>query len=252
VTAPHANGQWLVCPKPSGRARIKLFCFPFAGGSSLVFHTWSGALPSSVEVTAIELPGRRRRYYEAPLRSVSAVVERLVPELASALDRPYMMFGHSLGALIAFETVRALARLGLPLPTLLMPSASVAPHLGSWLAPMHDLPRAEFLSRLGALGGTPPEVLANDDLVDLVLKALRADFEVLASYRYEPGPPLRCPMLAFAGDDDCTIPPGDVAAWRVHTRSFRSYTLPGDHFFLKGNQKALLALIERELPAAGG
>lgn len=252
MTESSGEARWTVCLKPNPRARLKLFCFPFAGGSSVIFHTWNRSLPGDIEVTAIELPGRRRRYKEAPLRSVSDIIHRLVPVLAPLLDRPYALFGHSMGALLAFETARALRRLGLPPPSVFMPSAATAPHLESWLGPIHALPQEAFLARLGDIGGTPPAALANDELVALALPVLRADFEALATYIYPPGPPLPCPIVAFAGQDDRAISFDGVSAWSAHSESFRLHTVPGDHFFLRSNQAQLLGLIERELADVGG
>jgi medium-chain acyl-[acyl-carrier-protein] hydrolase len=239
---------WLGRLKPNPQARLRLFCFPYAGGGTLAFRGWAGKLPDGVELCPVQLPGREHRMREPALRSITAVVEAAEEALVPYLDRPFAFFGHSMGALISFDLTRLLGdRHGL-LPVQLFASGCRAPHVKRRRPPTHDLPEAEFMQELHALNGTPRELLDSPDLMSLLLPLLRADFEASETYAYVPGAPLACPITAFGGLDDPEVDRADVRAWCEHTTdAFSLKMFPGDHFFLHTAQPLLLNVLGEQL-----
>lgn len=246
------SNLWLVCPKPVPAARWRLVCFPYAGGGAPVFRQWADHLPSEIELSVVQLPGRGARINEAPFDQVEPLVGSLADAVTDRLSPPFAFYGHSLGALIAFELARELrARGGLP-PSRLLVAGRRAPHWPPLDPPLHTLPDSALLAELRRLNGTPAELLANRELMQLMLPTLRADFAVGETYRYRPAPPLDCPMAAFGGADDSRLNRDQLEAWREHTAAeFSLHILPGDHFFLHSAQPALLAIIADQLAAKG-
>jgi medium-chain acyl-[acyl-carrier-protein] hydrolase len=206
-----------------------------------------------MELRAVSLPGRESRLREPPFTRVRSLVDALVPDVAPLLDAPCAIFGHSLGAIVGFELARALRdRTGVE-PVHLFVSACRAPDDGDPRKPLHRLTRPELVRELRRLDGFDPEVLGNDELLDLVLPALRADLAMLDTYRYDAGAPLECPITTFAGMDDTHAPPERVLAWRRHTTtSFTLRAYPGGHFFLREGASPVLAGIADDLSASLG
>lgn len=225
--------SWLVCPQKQAQPQLRLFCFAYAGGSAWVFRPWAKQLPDSIEVLAVELPGRGKRLPETPLTDLWLLIETLGPQLLPYLDLPFAFFGHSLGALVAFELCRWLRQTVQLLPAHLWVSAARAPHLPVEPPLMHTLPAADFISRLQRYQGTPIGVLNNAELMALMLPTLRADFTLLETYRYQPGAPLNCPITGLWGQQDTIVSRADVAAWQVHTLKFELTAIAGDHFFIQ-------------------
>ncbi|NEQ95267.1 MAG: thioesterase [Cyanothece sp. SIO2G6] len=229
------TSKWVVCSHPRSNAELRLLCFPHAGGSSRVFHKWHEQLPETVEVCAIELPGRGRRLFETPFTNVDSLLPVLGAELLPFLDIPFVCFGHSLGAWIAFEFCRWLRET--PQQTLqqtpqhLFVGASRAPHLPPDSPPIRDLPDLEFIAKLRRYSGTPEAIFNNPELMTLMIPALKGDFSLLETYQYRSGPPLDCPITCFWGKEDAIANQIDVAAWQQHTHTFRLEAVPGHHFF---------------------
>lgn len=232
----------------SVRPALRLFCFPYAGGGISVFQSWPEALPAAVEVCSPELPGRDTLIGQPAFTRVPPLVRRLVPAVEALLDIPFVFFGHSMGALLAFELTRELRRLGAPLPELLLVSGHRAPHLPDPRARLHGLPDPEFLAELRRLEGTPAPALANGELMQLFLPLLRADFELSEKYEYTSESPLDVPIAAWAGSEDAEVSVAEVAAWREHTSgAFRFEELPGTHFFIHGSAAVLQHGVRMEL-----
>jgi medium-chain acyl-[acyl-carrier-protein] hydrolase len=227
---------------------LRLFCFPYAGGAASVFRNWSDGLSADVEVCPIQFPGRGTRLTEPPFTHLSHLVEALGEALLPLLDKPFALFGHSLGSLVSFELARLLRAKHQVRPVRLFVSAGRAPQIPHQGPPIHDLPEKEFLEELQSLNGTPGELLNHQELMDIVLPSLRADFALYESYRYSSGPPLNCPISTFGGLTDQKVTHSDLEAWRDQTSlSFSIRMFPGDHFFLKTNQPSLLQALSREL-----
>ncbi|MEM1256293.1 MAG: alpha/beta fold hydrolase [Cyanobacteria bacterium P01_H01_bin.21] len=225
--------KWIVCPYPRSQPKLRLLCFAYAGGSAWMFRSWAKQLPDIVELSAIELPGRGKRMAEPALNRVSSIVENLGPELLPYLNIPYACFGHSLGALVAFEICRWLQNTTHISPFHLWVSASQAPHLPTTKSPMHTLPDADFINELKRYKGTPTSILNNAEMMTFVLPILRADFTVLETYQYQPSEPLNCPITGFWGQQDPIVSQSEVAAWHIHTRDFSLEAIDGDHFFMQ-------------------
>ncbi|WLQ32272.1 alpha/beta fold hydrolase [Streptomyces castrisilvae] len=233
-------------PRPLPDAPLRLVCVPYAGGGAGVFRGWHTGLPG-IEVAAVRLPGRESRYTDPPYRTMGPLVADLADAITATADRPYALFGHSMGARVAFETARRLRRVGGPQPRCLFVSGCRAPHL-PLRPPTGHLTDARFVQELRALGGAPPQFFADPELVALLLPMLRADFGVLESYEHAPAAPLGLPVRAFCGDADPHVSPAQAAAWRAHTTSrFGLTRVAGGHFYLAERRDTLLRTIREEL-----
>lgn len=246
VTPPKNN--WLTCPKPNPRAKLRLFCFPYAGGGAAIFRLWPDELPAEVEFYAIELPSRGRRITEPPITRMEPLVRGIAGAIESLLDKPFCFFGHSMGALTSFELARLLRREGRRQPSHLFVSGATAPQIPDTSPVRFDLPEPEFLDVLRRLNGTPHEVLENEELLQLMLPRLRADFELLQFYKYVDEPPFSFPITAFGGLQDKEVDRAALEGWRVQTAAnFVLRNFPGDHFFLHSDRSRLLWVISQEL-----
>ena len=214
-----------------------------------MFWTWSKDLPPSIEVDAIQLPGRENRFKEPPFRQIPPLVESLAAALAPRLTRPYALYGHSVGALIAFELARKLRREHGFGPSHLFVSAHRAPRHANQDPPIHQAPDHEFIRELQRrYDGIPEAIRQNQELMELLLPVLRADFGLTETYEYAAGEPLDCPITAFSGLKDTKVNADDLAFWRHETtQAFTLHMFPGDHFFLHSDHAVLLRLIAREL-----
>lgn len=244
--------RWVLLPRPRPAARLTLLCFPFAGGGTAAYREWPKALPPEVEVGLVQLPGRERRLQEAPMTSLTALVETLAEQLSPVLsERPFAFFGHSMGALICYELARHLqSEYGLA-PAHLFLSAHRAPSVPRRTALIHHLPDDAFKARLLELNGTPAEVMEHEELMALLLPLFRADFTLCETYQPTAPVPLDLPISVFGGLSDPEMPEPDLAPWRDFTRgpfSLRMY--PGDHFYLKAAQPELWQAILQDLKAA--
>lgn len=241
MTAASTPQSWVMYRKPRPQARLRLFCFPYAGGGAAVYRTWADDLPAAVDVCPVQIPGRESRMREPALTSVDALTAALIPALAPLFDLPFAFFGHSMGALLAFELTRALRRQQRPQPIHLFASGHRAPQLPKENDPIYNLPEAEFIQELRQFNGTPEPVLQNAELMTLLLPVLRADFQVVGTYSYRPEPPLACPISALGGTEDHEVSPEAVAAWREQTTGeFTQRMYPGDHFFINSLREPLL------------
>jgi surfactin synthase thioesterase subunit len=230
---------------------IRLFCLPHAGGGGAFFHPWRAALaPDGIEVRPVVLPGRESRIRELPYVTMEQAIAPLAELLAPQIDRPYALFGHSMGAAVSYELARRLLMLGLPAPVRLFVSGRRAPHLPARRGSYARLDDAAFLAEVTRLNGTPSEVLQQPELVRLFLPTLRADFELNDTYVPLPAPRLDCPISAFVGWDDPEADPAELAAWaEVTGGAFRLRHFGGDHFYLKDQAAEVLDEIRADLSA---
>ena len=248
MTTAAAIDSWIAYSKPRPQARLRLFCFPYAGGGALIFRTWADGLPTDVEVCPIQLPGRGTRLMEPLFTQLSPLIQALAQALLPLLDKPFAFFGHSLGALVSFELARQLRRQYGVQPVRLFVSAGRAPQLPHRGLPVHTLPDGDFLAELRRLNGTPRAVLEHEELMQIALPVLRADFAVYETYVYSTELPLNCPISIFGGLRDRTVSQSDLEAWREQTSGdFSLQMFPGDHFFLNTTQPLLLRVLSQEL-----
>jgi medium-chain acyl-[acyl-carrier-protein] hydrolase len=229
----------------------RLFCLPYAGAGASVFAHWPDALPDDIEVVALQLPGREDRLPEAPMTDSATIVRVVSQVMRPYLRSPYALFGHCSGALAAFEVGRQLARRGHG-PGHLFVAAQNAPHLPFSAVPLHGLPDREFLTAVREIGGIRPEVAANDQLMAILIGALRADFTAWEGYRYQDGDGLNCPVTVFGGTSDPRTDPGGLAEWRRHTADpVAVRMLSADHFFTEHEEAVVLQTIAAELSQPG-
>jgi medium-chain acyl-[acyl-carrier-protein] hydrolase len=235
-------------PKPNPTACIRLFCFPFGGGGASFYRTWTDGLPADVELCAIQLPGRETRLRERPFNKLLPLIQVLVKTLVPYFDRPFVFFGHSVGALISFELTRQLRRQNISCPFHLFVSGRRAPQIPSPTPPTHNLPDPEFIKELHRLNGTPEAVIRCEELMEMFLPVLRADFSMNETYAYKAADPLGCPITAFGGLDDPKARRNELVAWRDQTQAgFKLQLFFGDHFFIKPNLKLLLKIVSEDM-----
>lgn len=248
---PELTATWIVRNAPNEAAALRLFCLPYSGGSASVFRQWQRLLSiPELEVCAIQLPGREQRFQERPFFHMHELIPALGEAILPLLDRPFVLFGHSLGALIAFCLSRWLRSEQRRLPRLLMVSGRAAPQVGLRRPPVHHLPDTAFIQELAYYGATPKAVLDDPELRELFLPMLRADFSLFETYTHKEEPPLPCPIVACTGESDHAVLRADVESWRVHTAStFTLHTFDGGHFFLNTASAALLQILAGELRA---
>ena len=243
---------WLAYYSPRPQTHLRLFCLPYAGGAASLFRAWGNHLPPTIEVCPIQLPGRENRIGEPAFTQVQPLVQAILNGLQPYLDKPFAFWGHSMGALLAFELARQLRRTHQPAPQHLFVSAHRAPHLPYPTPPIHHLPEAEFMDELRHLQGTPEAVLQHKELMQLLLPLLRCDFELVETYTYHPEAPLPCGISAFLGEQDQHVSPAEMAGWAEQTRGqFHLHQLPGDHFYLHEQRPQLLTLIHQTLHLTG-
>ncbi|GAB6040377.1 thioesterase II family protein [Endothiovibrio diazotrophicus] len=237
---------WVTCPSPKPDARLRMFCLPFAGGGASVYQPWGKRFGPDIEVCSIQLPGRENRASEPAFRDIQALAGLLANQLALYLDKPYLIYGHSMGGLLTFEVLRQLQDGGYPLPQVAFIAAHRAAHLPPRRRPLFGLDDRQFIQKVSDFGGFQQEILVNEELLNFVLPTLRADFEACDGYRYEPGAPVDCPLVAISGAHDLEVPPEDMDPWQEHTlHPLHHVTLDAGHFFLKTHADALIDQLQR-------
>lgn len=246
--APHAHTDpWVLRYKENARASLRLFCFAYAGGTAALFRPWADALTTEVEVCGIQLPGREQRLAEKPYNRMEVLIQALAEAIYPYLDRPFAFYGHSMGALVSFELARQLRRKFDRHPMRLFVAAHRAPHLPHPNRSVHLLSPEDFKAVLRS-GETPEAVLQNEELMQVLLPALRADFEICGTYTYQYEAPLDLPFSILGGSEDTQVALASLEAWREHsTKRCSLRQFPGSHFFLRSARHLLLAAIGQDL-----
>lgn len=241
--------SWFIPFQPVEHPRLRLFCFANAGGSPAQFRSWQSLLPEGTEVCPVQLPGQGSRFREQPFRQIRSLTERLFEAAEPHLDVPFAFWGYSMGALIAFELAHTLKRMNCAGPRHLFLAARRAPHTPPTDTPIHKLPEPAFIEAIQRrYNGIPAAVLQEPDLMALFLPVLRANFEMIETHTYEAADPLECPITAFGGLSDPTVNSAAIAAWGELTSGpFEYFMFPGDHFFVQGNQPAILQILSKHL-----
>lgn len=240
--------SWLFMPQPNSQAKFRLFCFPYAGANAFNFRSWAKYLPKDIEFCIIQLPGRANRSKEPLLKDIRSLVQTLAPALVSHLDLPFAFFGHSMGALMAFELTRQLRRLQAPLPIHLFISGRRAPQMPSFQPHVHSLPTPLFLEKIRRYSGTPEVILQNQELMDLLLPVLRADLQINETYTYKNDFLLDCPISAFGGLQDPEVSVEEMTAWsHLTSNTFNLRMYDGHHFFIQEHTCELLKIVSQDL-----
>ncbi|MGK3989843.1 alpha/beta fold hydrolase [Sorangium sp. So ce136] len=251
------SDTWISCTRPNPAARLRLFCLPYAGGGSTAFSSWQRQLPAQVELCALKLPGREARMREPPFDRLTPLVQAVATGIAPWLTKPFVLYGHSLGALVGFEVTRELRRRRAPLPLHLLVSGRRPPHMQPGPEPLHGASDQALVAWLRRVGGTPDEVLREPDLLAMILPVLRADIGVNEAEPFVEEDPLECPISVFGGLADERASRAELEAWRRHTRGpFGVEMFPGGHFFLQSAREPFLRSLSahledvlRDLPA---
>jgi surfactin synthase thioesterase subunit/glycosyltransferase involved in cell wall biosynthesis len=233
------SGSWLPGADAALPGALRLFCFPHAGGGAQAFYGWADRLPPSVAVLPARPPRRDR---------MADLVEALGDAIHAYVDEPFAFFGHSMGAVVAFELARLLRRRGEPLPRALLVSGARAPQFRRGHVPLPEPAPSEFVDELRRLEGMPPRVLDNSDLLRVVLPALRADAAIYRNYIYGEESPLGCPIHAYGGTEDPNVRREHLEAWALQTTSsFSLRMFPGGHFFPQTAREDFLAALSQDL-----
>ena len=214
---------------------MRLVCFPYAGGGASVYRPWSPLVPADLELWSVQPPGREERLFDPPHYRMDDLISAVERELAALPELPTAFFGHSLGAVTAWETARRLSSSGEDILHLFVSGCRALPAIHRDRRDLHDLSEEGLIEEIRRMNGTPDEVLANIDLMRLLLPSFRADYRVLSDYRYEDSGETRFPVTVYGGRDDPAVELADLTAWSavVH-RPVEPLVLPGDHFFLNG------------------
>ena len=237
--------RWLAHyrPRPS---RMRLFCLPYAGGSAAIYKNWQALLPD-IEVCPVELPGRGARFGDPLSTDLSLLVEDMTLALHPLTDMPFAVFGHSMGAVLAFELTRALIRRGRA-PQMLVCAGRHPPHKPSHTPDIHTLSDQGIIERLREMGGTPVEILDNPELLEVFLPTLRADFTLHETYRFRSGPSLDVPLHIFGAAGDSEAPPETLRGWEDLSARQPTVTLfEGDHFFVQNRLNEVIAALRNIL-----
>jgi surfactin synthase thioesterase subunit len=241
------SDEWIRRYRPAPGAAIRLVCLPHAGGSASFFLPVAAALSPDVDVLAVQYPGRQDRRHDPMIDDLGDLADAVVTALKPWLDRPFAFFGHSMGATLAFEVTRRLEQGAGPAPLHLFASGRRAPsrhrdenvHLGG---------DDRLIAELTELSGTDTRVLGEEEMLRLVLPAIRNDYRATETYRYRPGPPLSCPITVLTGDADPKTSLDEAEAWREQTTgSFDLRVYPGGHFYLADHQSEVLGAITDRL-----
>ncbi len=248
MSAKPREAAWLDPRRPLEPGRFKLFCLPHAGGGSVLFQSWQAHFGSRLDVAPVLLPGRDRRMRESAIDSVRTLARAMARGLERELLSPYAIFGHSMGALIAYEFCHALRELDLPEPGHLFAAGFRAPHLPDRNPQLHELSDEELVSALELLGGTPPEILEFEGLMALMLPTVRADLRMVETYRWTEREPLSVPITSICSSADPLVSREETEQWgQLTSGSFDSVEVAGGHFFLDAQREPLLSAIEARL-----
>jgi len=243
-----SSSKWVIFPRPNPAASLRLFCFHHAGGLAHAFHGWPRHLPPVVELAAVELPGSGYRHNAPYIRRMAPLSRIVAQELLPYLDKPFVFFGHSLGALLCFETARHLRRENRRQPDHLFVSACEAPHRRSLEEMFSNLSTNALVNKLRELNGSTVEAMQNDELLNLMLPTIRADFEIWDHYEYHPESLLECPMTIYGGLEDQEVEAGRLAAWSEMTVGACEVRMfPGGHFYLNDPQSIFLQTFAGDL-----
>ncbi len=240
------KSRWLHNLAPRNQSLLRLVCIPHAGGGRLTYRDWAQYIPAHIGLFAIELPGHGSRLAEAPWTNLSNVAEAIAEVIRPGMHTPSALFGHSLGALIAFEVTKRLMTTGNH-PDVVIVSGHAAPHLCQDRSEVE--PSDAFLmERIRELGGTPEPLLADREFRNMVLLTLRADWAMGACHTRLPRSAVQCPLVALAGSADPSITPADILAWRdCTTQAFKFHLVKGGHFFHQLNASAVIRIVLEEV-----
>ncbi|SCF06792.1 thioesterase II family protein [Micromonospora chokoriensis] len=243
TSSPADPARWLRRFHPAAEDAVRLVCLPHAGGSASFFFPMSRALAPHVQVLAVQYPGRQDRRREEHVADLHQLADQVFGALAAAPQQPTALFGHSLGAVVAYEVALRMRDAGLPDPVRLFASARRAPSRYRDER-VHRLGDAEIIDELRRLSGTHAATLADPELIQLILPAVRSDYQAIETYRHRPDAVLDCPVTVLTGADDPVVSAAEADDWRRHTTGeVEVRTFTGGHFFLVDHAPAVIELL---------
>lgn len=244
----NAKQSWIKCYRKSENPKLKIFCFPFAGGSASAYKKWPDHLADDIDVYAIQLPGREERIREQLYFDLKLCVKEIYQKILPFLDGEFAFFGHSMGAVMAYELASCLQENNQLIPLNLIVSARCAPHIQDPEFKIHDLADNQFLEAIRKYNGTSEVILQNKDLMAMFLPILRADFSMSETYEYSYTLPLRCPVTAICGVEESDLNESHINDWENTTQSdFNMKMFPGGHFFIKDKVEMVLHYLNDRL-----
>ncbi len=242
------KNKWFLIPQTNPDAVVRLFCFPFAGGGASAYYHWHKNLPPFVELIGIQLPGRENRTNEPYFQCMTSLVDVLFRQIQPFLNIRFLFYGHSIGALLAFELARRLRRENCDLPEFLLVSASKPPQTVPHSTIATTLPEKQFIEKISIYENLPTQLLADTDFRKMVIQKLRADISLLETYTYTPERPFEFPIVAYSGESDPVTSTGIMEQWRCQTNGpFVLKVIPGGHFFIKNSQSIFLSEMTKEI-----
>jgi medium-chain acyl-[acyl-carrier-protein] hydrolase len=252
VTPPLPAGEdgkrWLKRPRPDGDPGTRLFCFHHAGGTASMYRRWPAMMPQAIEPIAVQLPGRAERFREPPFEEMAPLVDALVPVIRPYLGRPFAFYGLSMGGRVAWALAHRLRAESMPLPSVLFLASVAAPGWEEGKAAIWAARKENLVGYLREMGGTPPELFAQPELLASLLPTLRADLTLVDSLRFTPGQQLDVPIRAFAGASDVEGAPERMSGWRDQTRGgFELQIVSGGHFFDANGELAVIRSVSEHL-----
>lgn len=240
--------SWFGNYKKNNQSLMRMFCFPYAGGSASIFAKWSANLPPAVDIIPVQLPGRANRFNESPYDDLYLLIKDVIDGISPYLDKPFVLFGHSMGALIIFELAYSLLTTKNIKPELLIVSGSRAPSIFNSGKNIHLYDDKQFIAWLQDNGGTPDGIFDSEDSCKVFLPVLRADFKICEIYQWIVKKKVASPILAFGGLQDVLVKREDILEWEKVTESdFKYKMIPGDHFYINNNSHLLLFNIYQAL-----
>jgi surfactin synthase thioesterase subunit len=248
MSTRNTTSRWLMRFHPNPDSAVRLVCFPHAGGSASYYHPLSVRFSAEADVIALQYPGRQDRRHEPCIKDIDLMADRLAEELAAVADKPTVYFGHSMGAILAFETAWRLEQAALRTPQSLIASGRRAPSTQR-RETVHRRDDDGVIAELHRLGGTDVGLI-DGELLRIAMPSIRADYEAIESYAGTEDRRVSCPIVALTGDRDPLTTLEEADAWRLHTDSdFRRVLIAGGHFFITSSRTAVQAEISRELAA---
>ncbi len=239
-----SNHSWFLEYKKNPNAAIRLFCFHHSGGGASAYHPWMEHLSSNIELIAIQLPGRENRFTEPLANNLTEITNQLSEEFRFYNDKPFFVFGHSLGGLLSFEFIKSIYQHYAVYPRHMIVSATKAPHLPFRMKHLSQLDDKTLKEELKVYNGIDERILNNDELLDLFLPIIKNDFSISESYLCTDSSPLPCDILALSGTHDQTVTEEEILGWSAYTiGKFEHLSFQGEHFFIKEHQKSILEII---------
>lgn len=246
--AVHSASRWLRRPRPVAHPRLRLVCLPHCGGTAGAFYGWTATLPADVELVAVQYPGRQDRFGEPCLRHMGELADGVTQALLPLLDRPVALFGHSMGAALAYEVTLCLETRYRARPQQLFVSGRASPTCPEKGRDLYLRDDAAMLAGLVELGGLDQAVIADPELLALLMPSFRADLRLIETYRPHDIRPVTVPVTAYTGDADPGVPVTGVAAWAdLAAGGFDVRVFPGGHFYLVDQESELVSDVSERL-----